>query len=305
MHAVQGALAVRRERNKRLQRRLSDKKRKHRNSDGGSRRPSEDVEGGAMAEQPREGTSMTSFYIGVVFILLGFLLIFSSMVPANVVNADWSKLLGVGVAFLIVGLLMVMVNRILSAQEDEELKTYVSTRLGRTRSGQVLCRSRNTSMDFTKLAPPGGPPSRRASYRDRPGSTRSINRSPSMKQAAGSSKVIERNNSVRKSIKKPSPSQSISSTTGLLGTSGGVSRSNSQRIKSSHHSDMSFTRSNTTKEDFRGRAASFKTRNLPTVLVQLTDDKNNSSSLLILGPNPDSNTKTRYILICSLNFNLT
>ena len=146
--------------------------------------------------------------------------------------------------------------------------------------------------------------SRRASYRDRPGSTRSINRSPSMKQAAGSSKVIERNNSVRKSIKKPSPSQSISSTTGLLGTSG-VSRSNSQRIKSSHHSDMNFTRSNTTKEDFRGRAASFKTRNLPTVLVQLTDDKNNSSSLLILGPNPDSNTKTRYILICSLNFNFT
>ena len=162
-------------------------------------------------------------------------------------------------------------------------------------------------MDFTKLAPPGGPPSRRASYRDRPGSTRSINRSPSMKQAAGSSKVIERNNSVRKSIKKPSPSQSISSTTGLLGTSSGVSRSNSQRIKNSHPTDLntaSFTRSNTTKEDFRGRAASFKTRKLPTVLVQLTDEKNNSSSFLLLGPNAESNTKTRYIMIWYLSLYL-
>ena len=295
MHAVQGALAVRRERNKRLQRRLSDKNKSLRNGSGGSRRPSDDVEGGEVVEQPREGTSMTSFYIGVVFILLGFLLIFSSMIPANVVNADWSKLLGVGVAFLIVGLLMVMVNRILSAQEDEELKTYVSTRLGRTRSGQVLCRSRNTSMDFSKLAPPGGPPSRRGSYRDRPGSTRSINRSPSMKQTVGGGKVIERNNSVRKSIKRPSPSQSVSSTTGLVGHAS-ISRSNSTRVKNSHHSDIntSMARSNTTKENFRGRATSFKTRNLPTVLVQLTDDKNNSSSLLLLGPNPEPNTKNRY-----------
>ena len=295
MHAVQGALAVRRERNKRLQRRLSDKKKKHPNGDGGSRRPSEDVEAGEVVDQPREGTSMTSFYIGVIFILIGFLLIFSSMIPANVVNADWSKLLGVGVAFLIVGLLMVMVNRILSAQEDEQLKTYVSTRLGRTRSGQVLCRSRNTSMDFSKLAPPGGPPSRRTSYRDRPGSARSINRSPSIRQNAGGGKVIERNNSVRKSIKKPSPSGSASSTAGLVGNSS-ISRSNSQRLRNSNHSDMptSLARSSTTKEDFRGRAASFKTRNLPTVLVQLTDDKNNSSSLLLLGPNTDSNSKNRY-----------
>ena len=295
MHAVQGALAVRRERNKRLQRRLSDKNKSFRNGSGGSRRPSDDVEGGEVVEQPREGTSMTSFYIGVVFILLGFLLIFSSMIPANVVNADWSKLLGVGVAFLIVGLLMVMVNRILSAQEDEELKTYVSNRLGRTRSGQVLCRSRNTSMDFSKLVPPGGPPSRRSSYRDRPGSTRSMHRSPSMKQTTGGGKVIERNNSVRKSIKGPSPSQSVSSTTGLVGKSS-ISRSNSTRVKNSQHSDIntSMARSNTTKENFRGRATSFKTRNLPTVLVQLTDDKNNSSSLLLLGPTPEPNAKNRY-----------
>ena len=71
MHAVQGALAVRRERQKRLQRRLSDKRPHHRNSEV-SQQPTHDVESG-LSEHPKEGTSMTSFYMGVVFILLGFL----------------------------------------------------------------------------------------------------------------------------------------------------------------------------------------------------------------------------------------
>ena len=236
---------------------------------------------------------MTSFYIGVIFILLGFLLIFSSMIPSNVVNADWSKLLGIGVAFLIVGLLMVMVNRILSAQEDEELKTYVSHRLGRTRSGHVLCQSRNQSLDFTKLAPPGTS-SRRPSYRDRPGSIRTINRSPSIKQNSNNTKPMERSSSVRKSYKKHSPNQSILNTTGPV-TSSNITRSHSQRIKSTHNhetNNSSITRSST-KDGFRGRTTSFKHGDLPTVLVKVTDDKSNSSSLILIGPGLGSNSKIR------------
>ena len=34
------------------------------------------------------------------------------MIPSSVVDADWSRLLGVGVCLLLVGLMMVMVNRI-------------------------------------------------------------------------------------------------------------------------------------------------------------------------------------------------
>ena len=301
MHAVQGALAVRRERQKRLQRSYS--KRKHGSNSDGSRRPSEDVESGPVKGHTKEGTSMTSFYIGVFFILIGFLLIFSSMVPANIVNADWSRLLGVGIAFLLIGLLMVMVNRILSAQEDEELKSYVSSRLARSKSGHVLCRSRNPSLDVTKLAPPGGPPSRRGSYRDRPGSTRSINRSPSLRQTAGTEKAIERSSSVRKSIKKPSPSQSVSSTSGLAGLSN-ISRSNSQRVKcnpdsivKSNHGAPASIKKSSTKEEFRSRSSSVKLGNIPTVLVQVTDDSNNSSSLILLGPGADSMSKNRYTFI--------
>ena len=293
MHAVQGALAVRRERQKRLQRRLSDKRPHHRNSEV-SQQPTHDVESG-LAEHPKEGTSMTSFYMGVIFILLGFMLIFSSMIPANVVNADWSKLLGIGVAFLIVGLLMVMVNRILSAQEDEELKTYVSHRLGRTRSGHVLCQSRNQSLDFTKLAIPG-PSSRRPSSRDRPGSFKSINRSPSIKQNSNNMKAIERSSSVRRSFKKHSPNQSISNTAPGPVISSNITRSHSQRIKSTtqnHETNNSSITRSSTKEGFRGRTTSFKHGELPTVLVQVTDDTTTSSSIILIGPRMSSTSKSR------------
>lgn len=62
-------------------------------------------------------------------------MIFSSMVPTTVVKTDWSQLLGVGVAFIFIGLIMVMVNRIITAREEEELSKYVKQRLCRTRSG--------------------------------------------------------------------------------------------------------------------------------------------------------------------------
>ena len=45
--------------------------------------------------------------MGIVFILLGFLMIFFSMIPSAVIKADWSQLLGVGVAFIFIGLIMV------------------------------------------------------------------------------------------------------------------------------------------------------------------------------------------------------
>ena len=61
----------------------------------------------------KANSSETTFHAGIVFILLGFLMIFSSMVPTTITKADWSQLLGVGVAFIFIGLIMVMVNRII------------------------------------------------------------------------------------------------------------------------------------------------------------------------------------------------
>ena len=87
------------------------------------------------------------------------------------------------------------------------------------------------------------------------------------------------------------------STTGPA-VSSNITRSHSQRVKSTHHhetNNRSIKRSGT-GEDFRGRATSFKNGNLPTVVVQITGDKSNSSSLILLCPGTDSNLKNRYIL---------
>merc|ERR1719471_1257392 len=68
-------------------------------------------------------------------------MIFSSMIPSSLIKADWNRLLGVGVAFIFIGLIMVMVNRIITAREEEELSQYVKQRLSRTRSGQPFVRN--------------------------------------------------------------------------------------------------------------------------------------------------------------------
>ena len=308
MHAVQGAMAVRRERQKRMNRRLSERRKRQNAGDDScsSRRPSQysqsgDVESATGAPGKTKGkTSMTAFYLGVVFILLGFLLIFSSMIPANIVNADWSRLLGVGVTFLMVGLMMVMVNRIVSAQEEEELHKYVSSRLARTRSGQVLCRNRDPSLDLTKLVPPGAAPSsRRPSYRDRPGSTRSITRTPGVKSTQNTPPGgIEHGSSVRRSVRKPSPQSSTHGTMVNLGpapSTTNISRNNSQRgSRCNLDRNPSLTSSQPKKnissssEDFRGRTASFKggSNLTPATLLVRVTDTSNSTSLILL--NPDS-----------------
>lgn len=146
MHAISGAMAIRRERQKRESRRLQRQGKSPRASDASN------MEAGMVGTRrpplKTDSSSLTAFHLGVVFILLGFLMIFSSMIPSSVVDADWSKLLGVGITFLFIGLMMVMVNRIVSTREEEELKKYVSNRLGRTRSGHVLYRDHESVDDF-------------------------------------------------------------------------------------------------------------------------------------------------------------
>lgn len=141
MHAIQGALAVRREREKREKRRLSriERAKSPRSSDASNLEEGE-IKGVPQAPPPKGESSLTAFHLGVVFILLGFLMVFSAMITNSMVEGDMSSLLGVGVTFIIVGLIMVMVNRIITAKEEEELAKYVSHRLARTRSGYQLGR---------------------------------------------------------------------------------------------------------------------------------------------------------------------
>ena len=154
MHAIQSALAIRREREKREQRRLSRIQRSSskspRDSDVSNLESNPEARPVApeVPEPPKpESSSLTAFHLGVVFILLGFLMVFSAMITDSMVEGDWSHLLGVGVTFIMVGLIMVMVNRIISAREEEELAKYVSQRLARTRSGYHIGRDLEAAHD--------------------------------------------------------------------------------------------------------------------------------------------------------------
>ena len=159
MHAIQGAMAIRRERQKREQRRQSQIRRM--SGKTATPRNSESVSGDIESpvpeppKAPKADTSMTAFHLGVVFILLGFLMVFSAMIITNSMEGkDWSSLLGAGVTFIIVGLIMVMVNRIISAREEEELAKYVSGRLARTRSGYHIGRDLDAGAEQQHLRVP-------------------------------------------------------------------------------------------------------------------------------------------------------
>ena len=96
----------------------------------------------AAAAADSSSSSVTAFHLGVVFILIAFLLLFSGLISRSrsgqALDSDWSTLIGVGIALLLIGLFMVMVNRILTEREEEELAKYVHHRLARTRSGHAL-----------------------------------------------------------------------------------------------------------------------------------------------------------------------
>ena len=41
----------------------------------------------------------------------GFIMIFSSMIPSSIIDADWSKLFGVGVSFIFIGRIVTIGKR--------------------------------------------------------------------------------------------------------------------------------------------------------------------------------------------------
>ena len=181
MHAIQGAMAVRRERRKRDDRRQSSSVRNGAEGEHKGGEPAADgatdadpsarlapdltlrgnlrEEDGASAAAAADSSSssMTAFHLGVVFILIAFLLLFSGLISRSrsggqTVDSDWSTLIGVGIALLLVGLFMVMVNRILTEREEEELAKYVHHRLARTRSGHALALRETESGEEEVLA---------------------------------------------------------------------------------------------------------------------------------------------------------
>ena len=70
-----------------------------------------------LPDPPQPESSLTAFHLGIVFIVLGFAMVIVALIK----RSHWSHTSGVGLTFIIVGLILVMVNRIMTANEEEEL----------------------------------------------------------------------------------------------------------------------------------------------------------------------------------------
>ncbi|KAK2717019.1 uncharacterized protein LOC136039524 [Artemia franciscana] len=165
MQAVQSALAVRRQRNRREeQRRAKARRLSGMSSDiSGShlslRSPRGSIQSDRLQNVSNEDDftskamgTVTMFHVGVVFILLGIMLIVSSLMPGYVTK-DWEELLGTGCFLVFVGAVLTILNRIVSIKEEEELNSYVSNKLSRTRSDYRFSRD----IEAQSLRPPRSP----------------------------------------------------------------------------------------------------------------------------------------------------
>ena len=143
MHAVHGAMTIRREREKREKRRQSRIERSNskspRNSDVSNLEKGEAGQRD-LPDPPQPESSLTAFHLGIVFILLGFVMVLVALIKTSMLEGDWSHTSGVGYTFVIVGLILVMVNGIITANEEEELAKHVTTRLASTRSDYQIGR---------------------------------------------------------------------------------------------------------------------------------------------------------------------
>ena len=70
-----------------------------------------------------------------MFIVLGTILIITSLIPGHVRTDQWDDLFGTGCFLFLIGGLLGLINRMVSKGEDEKLNSYVQRKLARSKSG--------------------------------------------------------------------------------------------------------------------------------------------------------------------------
>ncbi|GFG30215.1 hypothetical protein Cfor_10186 [Coptotermes formosanus] len=102
-------------------------------------------------------TSVGMLHIGVVFLVLGAFLLVSGLLPGDLSqwNSDslggWlNELVITGACALAIGTFLIILNRIISKREEEDLSEYVQRQLTRSRSGHRLVRDVETGCLKTK-----------------------------------------------------------------------------------------------------------------------------------------------------------
>lgn len=99
-------------------------------------------------------TSMGMLHIGVCFLVLGLFLIGSGLLPDDMLSwrggGLWNELVITGLFVTAIGFLLIILNKIVSKKEEEELQNYVARQLTRSKSGHRLERDSETGCLTTK-----------------------------------------------------------------------------------------------------------------------------------------------------------
>ena len=102
-------------------------------------------------------TSIGMLHIGVVFLVLGAFLLVSGLLPGDLAqwgsesSGGWFNELVVTGAFALgIGIFLIILNRIISKREDDDLNEYVQRQLTRSKSGHRLVRDVETGCLTTK-----------------------------------------------------------------------------------------------------------------------------------------------------------
>ncbi|KAJ9589465.1 hypothetical protein L9F63_017326 [Diploptera punctata] len=118
---------------------------------GGGKKPTGDDVGSKVV------TSIGMLHIGVVFLVLGAFLLVSGLLPGDLAqwgsesSGGWfNELVLTGAFALGIGIFLIILNRIISKREEDDLNEYVQRQLTRSRSGHRLVRDVETGCLTTK-----------------------------------------------------------------------------------------------------------------------------------------------------------
>ncbi|XP_020292143.1 uncharacterized protein LOC109858874 [Pseudomyrmex gracilis] len=104
-------------------------------------------------------TSIGMLHIGVVFLVLGAFLLMSGLLPGDLAHWGtkasggwWNELVAVGLFAILVGIFLIVLNRVIAKKEEDDLEEYVQRQLTRSRSGHRLERDVETGGLTTRHA---------------------------------------------------------------------------------------------------------------------------------------------------------
>ncbi|XP_058807095.1 uncharacterized protein LOC131673252 isoform X1 [Phymastichus coffea] len=176
MHAVglHSALAIKRQRKRRDEQRRA-KERRYSSQSGESGLTSPRLSTASLdqrrhhkthTERSNQGvldtkvvTSIGMLHVGVVFLVLGAFLLISGILPNDLDSLKnksfikwWNELVAIGLFSITVGCFLIILNRIITKKEEDDLEKYVKRQLTRSKSGHRLERDIETGELTTKHA---------------------------------------------------------------------------------------------------------------------------------------------------------